>query len=141
MLHVAIIAVGPRAYVYFGAGDLAPAAAAGSPIPALITAGLAIVFGVWGWYAFAGAGLVRRPPLLWLGLWVIGGLYAARGLALVPEVAGLMQGSRSSPPRYAAFSFVSLATGVAYLAGTWRARAALRSARETGSVAVESPEA
>ena len=122
VLHLAIIASGPRGYVYFGAGDLAPAAAAGSPIPALLTAGLALVFGVWGWYAFAGAGLIRRPPLLWLGLWIIGAIYAVRGLAFVPEVAALWRGSQSPPPRYAVFSLVALATGMAYLVGTWRAR-------------------
>jgi len=99
VLHLTIIAAGPRGYVYFGAGDLAPAAAAGSPIPALLTAGLALVFGVWGWYAFAG-----------------------RGLAFVPEVAALWRGSQSPPPRYAVFSLVALATGMAYLVGTWRAR-------------------
>jgi len=135
VLHVAIIVAGPPAYVYFGAGDLAPAAAAGSPIPALLTAGLTIVFGVWSWYAFAGAGLVRRPPLLWLGLWVIGAIYAARGLAFVPEVAALWWGSRPPPPRYLVFSLVALATGLAYLIGTWRARATLRAARGAASVA------
>lgn len=128
-LHVAIIAAGPRGYTYFGAGDLAPAAAAGSPVPALLTAGLALVFGVWSWYAFAGAGLVRRPPLLRPGLWVVGAVYAARGLALVPEAAALWRGSASPPPRYAVFSLVALATGLAYLVGAWRARARLRAGR------------
>jgi hypothetical protein len=42
--------------VYFGAGALAPLAAAGSPKPALLTAALALLFGAWSWYAFAGAG-------------------------------------------------------------------------------------
>ena len=134
-LHVAVIAAGPRAYAYFGAGELAPLAAAGSPVPALVTAGLALVFGVWGWYAFAGAGLGRRPPLLRVGLWVIGAIYALRGLALVPEVAALWRGSASLPPRYAAFSLVALATGLAYLVGAWRARARLRAAREPAAAA------
>lgn len=133
VLHIAIIVAGPRGYVYFGAGDLAPMAAAGSPVPALLTAGLALVFGVWAWYAFAGAGLVRRPPLLWLGLWVIGGIYVARGLAFVPEVTALLRDSKSSPPRYAVFSLVALVTGLAYLIGAWRARATTRAARATGS--------
>ena len=132
-LHLAIIAAGPRAYAYFGAGDLAPLAAAGSPVPALLTAGLALLFGVWGWYAFAGAGLARRPPLLRLGLWVIGAIYAARGLALAPELLSLWRGG-GLPPRYAVFSFVALATGLAYLVGAWRARARLRAAGRAGSV-------
>ena len=91
---------------------------------------------MWSWYAFAGAGLARRPPLLRLGLWVIGTIYTARGLALVPEVLALWRGGASAPPpRYAVFSLVSLATGLAYLVGTWRARARLRPAPRAGSVA------
>lgn len=126
VLHFAIIVVGPRGYVYFGAGELAPLAAAGSPMPALVTAGLALVFGVWSWYAAAGAGLVRSPPLLRLGLWVIGAIYTARGLALVPEMLALWRGSASLPPRYAVFSLVALSTGLAYLVGAWRARSRLQ---------------
>ena len=135
VLHVAIIVAGPRGYVYFGAGDLAPLAAAGSPMPALLTAGLALLFGVWSWYAFAGAGLVRRPPLLWLGLWVIGAIYSARGLALVPELLALWRGSASPPARYAIFSLVALTAGLVYLVGAWRARSRLRAARRASSVA------
>lgn len=126
LLHLGIVAAGPRAYTYFGAGDLAPLAAAGSPVPALLTAGLALLFGAWSWYAFAGAGLVRRPPLLQLGLWVIGALYAARGAAIVPEGLALARGAASPPLRYAVFSLVALATGLAYLVGVWRARGVLR---------------
>ena len=135
VLHIGIIAAGPRGYVYFGAGELAPAAAAGSPGPALLTAGLALVFGVWSWYAFAGAGLVRRPPLLRLGLWVIGAIYAMRGLALVPEAAALWQGRPSPPPRYAVFSLVALATGLAYLVGAWRSRGTLGAGHAAGPAA------
>jgi len=80
-LHVGIILAGRRRHVYFGAGDLAPMIVAGSPVPALLAVGLALLFGVWGWYAFAGAGLVRRPPLLRLGSWVIGATNAARSRA------------------------------------------------------------
>ena len=122
VLHVVIIAVGPRAYAYFGAGDLAPLAASGSPVPALITTGLVLVFGVWSWYAFAGAGRVRTPPLLWPGVWAIGAIYALRGLALLPEVVAVWAGSTSTPARYPVFSLVSLVTGIAYLAGAWSER-------------------
>ncbi|MBA3404646.1 MAG: P1 family peptidase, partial [Gemmatimonadaceae bacterium] len=49
-------------------------------------------------------------------------LHAVRGLAFVPEVAALWRGSQPPPPRHAVFSLVALATGMAYLVGTWRAR-------------------
>jgi hypothetical protein len=133
LLHLGIIAAGPRGYTYFGAGDLAPLAAAGSPVPALLTAGLALVFGVWSWYAFAGAGLARRPPLLRLGLWAIGAVYAARGAALLPEGLGLARGATSPPLRYAVFSLVSLATGLAYLVGVWRTRRGRRGGPPAGA--------
>ena len=124
LLHLAIIAAGPRAYAYFGAPQLAPMAARGSPVPALMTAGLALLFAIWAWYAFAGAGLAARPPLLTLGLWVIGAVFTARGLVLIPELVALGRDSASVPPRFAVFSSVSLATGVAYLAGAWLRRRA-----------------
>jgi hypothetical protein len=132
-LHLGIIVAGPPAYTFFGAADLAPLAAAGSPVPALLTAGLALLFTVWTWYAWAGAGLVRRPPLLRLGLWVIGAIYTGRGLALFPELLALWRGNAPPPPRFVVFSLVALATGLAYLVGGWHARASLRGARRDSS--------
>jgi hypothetical protein len=120
ILHVAIVVIGAPAYVYFGAPDLAPLAAAGSLTPPLLTLGLALLFGVWSWYGFAGAGLVRRPPRLRIGLWAIGVAYAARGLAVAPELMGLVRGASTVPARYAVFSLVALITGTAYLVGVWR---------------------
>ncbi len=129
VLHLGVIVAGPPGYVYFGAGDLAPLAAAGSPTPALLTAALALLFGAWSWYAFAGAGLLaRRPPLLRPALWAIGAVYAARGAAVVPEAIALARGAAAPPARYAVFSLVALATGLAYLVGAWRARGAPRDA-------------
>jgi len=116
VLHVCIALVGPTAYTYFGAADLAPSARAGSPVPAVITIGLAIVFGLWAWYAFGGARIARKPPLLTIGIWVIGAIYVLRGAMLLPELLSLGRGG-GTPPRFAMFSFVSLATGIAYLLG------------------------
>lgn len=129
LLHLGIVAGGPPAYRYFGAGDLAPLAERGSPVPALLTLGLAGVFGAWGLYALAGAGVVRRPPLLAPGLLAIGGIYTARGLAVVPELADLARGASAVPARYAGFSAVALAIGLVYLVGTARAWRALRARR------------
>lgn len=133
-LHLIIVVLGPAGYLYFGAADLAPLAAAGSPIPPLLTVGLALVFAIWAWYAFAAAGLVRRPPLLALGLWVIGAIYTVRGLALIPEVLSFAYGG-GVPPRFVAFSFVALATGLAYLVGAWRGQPRDSIGRGTGVAA------
>jgi hypothetical protein len=52
-LHVVIIFVGAPAYRYFGAGEpMARLSEQGSTTPALVTAGLTVVFGVWAAYAF-----------------------------------------------------------------------------------------
>jgi hypothetical protein len=122
LLHAGIAVVGPAAYIYFGAGNFAPVAARGSPIPAILTVMLALVFATWAWYAFAGAGVVRRrPPLLIPGIWAIGVIYTARGVLIVTELISLSS-AHPAPPRFIAFSLVSLVAGVAYLIGATRMR-------------------
>ena len=124
LLHVAIIFAGPEAYVYFGAPDLGIAERRGSLTPDRITWVLVVLFSGCGYYALAGAGHARwRPPLLALGLVVVGGVFTMRGLALAPEVLALsgVDFMKPVPPRYAIFSLVSLVTGLATLLGTWRA--------------------
>jgi hypothetical protein len=84
-LHIAIIIGGPAWYRFFGAGErLAQLAEQGSPIPGAITALIAAVLMLWGLYAYAGAGLVRRPPWLKSILIIITGIYLLRGMALLP---------------------------------------------------------
>lgn len=87
LLHVAIILGGPDSYRFFGAGErMARLAAAGSPYPAVITAGIALVLGIWALYAFSGAGVIRRLPLLRLALTLIAGVYLVRGILGIPIV-------------------------------------------------------
>ena len=119
-LHVAIIFVGAPAYRYFGAGPrMARLSEHGSPTPALITAGLALMFGVWAAYAFSGAQLVRRLPLLRTSLVAIGMIYTLRGLVFGVQLVWFLSGHTASvPPRHLVFSAVALLTGLAYLAGT-----------------------
>jgi hypothetical protein len=123
-LHVVIAFVGPSAFRYFGAGeDMARQAEAGSFLPAALTLVLAAVFAVFALYAFAGAGMVRRPPLLRTGLAVIAAVYTLRGLALFLELVRYARDSSAVLPREMAFSFTSLTIGIAYLTGTvllWR---------------------
>jgi putative oxidoreductase len=87
LLHVGIILGGPDWYRFFGAGErMARMAARGSPFPAVITAGSAAVLAVWALYAFSGAGLIRRLPLLRVALVLIAAVYLARGILGVPVV-------------------------------------------------------
>ncbi|HEV2843296.1 MAG TPA: hypothetical protein VG477_00505 [Thermoanaerobaculia bacterium] len=120
LLHAVIIFVGAPAYRYFGAGDLAPRAEQGSYMPALITGFLVLIFAVWALYAFSGAGLGPRLPLLRLGLGAIATIYTLRGLMLLPELYALASG-KLEVPRMAVFSAVSLFIGLCYVAGFLRA--------------------
>jgi len=81
-LHVAVIFGGGDWYRFFGAGEaMARAAEAGSLRPALITAGVAAGLLVWALYAFSGARVLPRLPLLRTGLILISAVYLLRALA------------------------------------------------------------
>jgi len=123
LLHVAIIAGGPDWYRFFGAGEgMARMAERGMLRPALITVGIAALLAVWAAYAFAGAGLFRRLPLMRTALVAITAIYLLRGLLLAPLLL-------IRPEIVDAFtlwsSLIVLVYGLAYGIGTWRAWPAL----------------
>ncbi|WP_341503193.1 hypothetical protein [Gallaecimonas sp. GXIMD4217] len=81
LLHLGCIWFGAPWYRFFGAGEkMATLAEQGSLTPTLVTSGIATVLGLWSLYAFAGAGLIGRPPLLRIALVAITGVYLVRGL-------------------------------------------------------------
>jgi hypothetical protein len=85
LLHIACIFGGPDWYRFFGAGEgMARAAAQGLWRPALITLAIAAVLLLWATFAFSGAGLLPRLPLLRAGLVAITAIYLLRGLVFVP---------------------------------------------------------
>lgn len=127
VLHLAVIVLGPPGYRYFGAPDeFSTLTEAGSRAPAALTAGFAVIFGIWAIYGFGGARRMRRPPFVRFGLVVISGVYLLRGLSVIPEVLLLMRDSDAFPPRFVVFSLVSLAIGVCYALGTRQAWRRLR---------------
>jgi uncharacterized membrane protein len=87
LLHIACIIGGPDWYRAMGAGEeIARAAARGSPVPALITCGIALVLVLWAAYALSAAGLLPGLPLRTLALIAIIAVLTARGLlVLVPD--------------------------------------------------------
>ena len=119
-LHIACIIGGPDWYRYFGAGEgIARAAERGEWMPAVLTFAIAAILAIWAAYAFAGAGLIRRLPLLRTGLVLISAIYLARGLLFFsPKVL-----ARSDPISIFMFwsSLIVLVYGLAYAVGTWRA--------------------
>ncbi len=119
LLHLAVIVGGPDWYRFFGAGEgMARAAEQGSLVPPLVTFGIASLLGVWAAYAFSGAGLIRRLPLLRTALVLITSVYLLRGLLLFPLLA-------MKPELLDAFavwsSVIVLVYGAAHAVGTWRA--------------------
>jgi hypothetical protein len=84
ILHLACIAGGPEWYRTFGAGErMARMAARGHWYPTVLTLSIAAVLAVWALYAWSGAGLIRRLPLLRLALCAITGVYLFRAVAFV----------------------------------------------------------
>ena len=124
LLHVAIIFGGPDWYRFFGAGEgMAGAAERGSARPAVITIGIAAILAVWAAYAFSGAGVIRRLPLVRTALVAISAVYLARALAPLPML--LLRPERMSP--FVLWSsIIVLAYGLAYAIGTWAAWPRLR---------------
>ena len=123
-LHLVVIVVGADAYRFFGAGEsMASKAEEGSLIPAAITLFVALVFALFALYAFSGAGLVRRAPLLRVALVVISFIFVLRGLSLFPQTAILLTGRGTFPLRFVVFSGASLIIGLVFALGTcqsWR---------------------
>jgi hypothetical protein len=118
-LHVGVILGGPSWYRFFGAGEeMARMAERGSARPALIAAFIAAMLAVWAAYAFAGAGLIRRLPLMRTALVLIAAVYLLRGLVLLPLLV-------LKPAQIDSFtlwsSLIVLVYGICYGVGTWRA--------------------
>ena len=119
LLHIACIFGGPDWYRFFGAGEgMARAAARGEWRPVLITLAIATVLLVWAAYAFSGAGLLPRLPLLPIGLIVITAIYLLRGFVFVPLNWWRPQYTDS----FALWSsLIVLVYGAVYAIGTYRA--------------------
>ncbi|QTD54639.1 hypothetical protein [Parasphingorhabdus cellanae] len=118
LLHIGVIIGGPDWYRFFGAGeDMARMAEKGSLYPTLITIGIAAILAIWSWFAFAGAGLVWKPPLLRAGLIAISAIYLTRGLVLLPMTL-------LAPEKINGFaiwsSAIVLVYGLFYAVGTWK---------------------
>ena len=116
LMHVAIIFGGPAWYRFFGAGErMAQLAARGAASPAVLTAGIAAVLGIWSLYALSGAGVIPRLPLLRPVLMLIAGVYLARGVLGVPVV--LLLDDPYAAELRARMLFMTVSSGVCVLLG------------------------
>lgn len=121
LAHLACILGGPAWYRALGAGEgIARMAAQGHWYPTVVTAGIALVLGGWGFYAWSGAGLVRRLPLLRSALLAIAAIFLLRGVGFVflqPYFPG------NSAAFWFASSAICVALGLLYAVGLrqeWR---------------------
>jgi hypothetical protein len=119
LLHLAVIAGGPDWYRFVGAGEeMAQMAERGELQPTLITLAITALLAIWAAYAFAGAGLLRRLPLMRTALVAITAVYLLRALALVP--LALLRPNLVT--RFDVWSsLIVLVYGLCYALGTWRA--------------------
>ena len=119
LLHLATIVGGPDWYRFFGAGEaMAQAAERGSPVPPVMTLGVAAVLAAWAAFAFGAAGVIRLLPLTRTALIAIATVLLMRGaLVVVPQVW--------APEQTMTFRVVSsaacLAMGLCFALGTWAA--------------------
>ncbi len=122
VLHLAIIVGGPDWYRFFGAGEeMARGAELGSYFPALVTFFIVILLAIASAYAFAGAGLVRRLPLMRTALVVVSATYLARAFALIPALVLYPSAARAIAGPFEVWSsLVVLIYGIAYAVGTWK---------------------
>jgi hypothetical protein len=120
LAHLACIAGGPDWYRALGAGEgMARAVERGALRPHLITAAIAALLGIWAAYAFSGAGMIGRLPLLKVALVLITTIYLLRGLVLLrPSMLG-------RPDLSSTFlvwsSLIVLVLGLIHAIGMWRA--------------------
>lgn len=115
LLHIAIIIGGPDWYRFWGAGErMATLEENGFMLPDILTFFIALIFFIWGLYAYSGAGLIRRLPLLKTALVLISSIYTIRGLLLVTFIL--------SPEHLTVFmlmtSIVSFIAGLIHFIGT-----------------------
>lgn len=119
LLHIGCIIGGPDWYRFFGAGEgMAQAAERGEALPHIMAGGIAAILAIWAAYAFSGAGLLPRLPLLRTGLVVISAVYLLRGLVLIPA---LVINGANVMPFILWSSLIVLVYGLAYAIGTWTA--------------------
>jgi hypothetical protein len=127
LLHLAVIAGGGEWYRFFGAGEaMARMAEAGHWYPTAVTIVIALLLAIWAAYAFAGAGLIPRLPLMRLALIVISSIYLLRGLVLIP--IAIFEPKALNPFNIWS-SMIVLVYGILYAVGTWQAWQALSTKR------------
>ena len=127
LLHLLIIIGGSDWYRFFGAGEgMAQLAENGSTYPTLITASLVVILTLWALYAFSGAGIINKLPLLKPVLAAIAMIYLLRGIFGIPIVIYVDQPYLNELEGKMVFmicsSVISFTCGILYLIGSMQIR-------------------
>ncbi len=100
-----VISFVPKWSAFFGAGD----ALVSNPLLLLVAGiGMTTVFAICGFYGLSGGGVIRRLPLLRLGIFFIGAVYVYRGIPVVFHILSVFD----ILPSYVGVSLLSLYTSV-----------------------------
>ncbi len=113
----AVIGFVPEWSAAIGAGE---ALTSNPPLLLISSLLVALVIVVFSLYGFSGAGLIRRLPLLRLGLFVIGLLYGTVGIYFIPQVLALLgipPTRQPVPIEQLLVSLGALVAALAYLIG------------------------
>jgi hypothetical protein len=125
-LHLGCIVGGAAWYRFFGAGEhLVRLAEAGRPMPHVYAGGISAALFLAAAYAFSGAGLIGRLPLLRLALVSITAVYLARAAAL-PLMLRYAQDATRTPEFLLWSSAIVLAFGLVHAIGLATAWASLK---------------
>ena len=118
--HVGIVLGGPSWYRFFGAGErMARLANQQSIVPIAITLAIALLLGIWALYAWSGAGVVPKLPLLKPALVLITSLYLLRGIVgLIAPYVSEHPGVLANTKRFWFWSSaICLSIGLVHLMG------------------------
>lgn len=127
LMHLGCIAFGAQWFRFFGAPEALIVEYEGGAMTLVwMTIGISAFLTIWAAYAFSGAGLVRKLPLLRTGLIVISAIYLLRGMSLIPALL-LAPYPRQDFDIWS--SAIVLVYGLAYAIGTWLAWPDLRTKR------------
>lgn len=112
----AVIGFVPAWSAAFGAGGLA----SNPPLLLILSLLVALLLVIWGFYGLSGAGVIRRLPMLRLGLLVIGILYMLVGINFpfqVLAMLGILPAAQPIPIYIMLVSLGAFVASLAYLIG------------------------
>lgn len=118
VMHLGCVIIGPSCYRFMGAGEqMAVLAENGHWYPPVITMFIAGVLSVWALYAFSGAGLIVRLPIVRSVLVLVTSVYVLRGIAFQPLMAYFPDNSRAF---WLWTSAIALVIGLVHLVGLFQ---------------------